>query len=98
MPNHENAQCRIYPRNDTHMGEVLVSYATKVAEVKDDVLTVYGLYSATTRRHISWFMQYLRNRYNYRSDLATYRQAKDCAELGISVNLYNGDVKKIRLY
>ena len=33
----------------------LVSYATPVAKITGGVLVVYGLYSATTRKHISAF-------------------------------------------
>lgn len=35
----------------------LISYTTTVAEIVGGVLMVYGLYSATTRRHISAFMR-----------------------------------------
>ena len=34
---------------------VLTSYDTKVAQVKDGKLTVFGWYSATTARHINEF-------------------------------------------
>ena len=37
----------------------LVSYRTEVAEIRGGVLTVYGLYSRTTIRHISCFMKEL---------------------------------------
>ena len=33
----------------------LISYETKVAEIIGGVLLVYGLYSATTRKHIGAF-------------------------------------------
>lgn len=33
----------------------LTSYATDVAEIRGGVLKVFGLYSATTRKHISAF-------------------------------------------
>lgn len=35
----------------------LVSYSTLVAEIVGGVLRVYGLYSMTTRRHISAFVK-----------------------------------------
>ena len=35
----------------------LVSYKTEVAEIKGGILTVYGLYSMTTRKHIGAFMK-----------------------------------------
>ena len=35
----------------------LTSYATDVAEIIGGVLVVYGLYSKTTRRHISAFVR-----------------------------------------
>lgn len=39
----------------TYNRVTLVSYATTVAEIVGGVLMVYGLYSATTRKHISAF-------------------------------------------
>lgn len=41
--------------NRTYNRVTLVSYATTVAEIVGGVLMVYGLYSATTRKHISAF-------------------------------------------
>jgi hypothetical protein len=35
----------------------LVSYKTEVAEIKGGILTVHGLYSMTTRKHIGAFMK-----------------------------------------
>lgn len=35
----------------------LVSYTTEVATIIGDVLVVHGLYSTTTRRHISAFVR-----------------------------------------
>ena len=41
---------------DTAYGTALISYTTKVAEIKNDAVYVYGLYSMTTRKHISAYL------------------------------------------
>lgn len=68
---------------------VLISYATKVAEIRwrganGAWLRVYGLYSATTRRHISAFMR----EYGMGND---YSVARKCAEQGYWYNLETGE-------
>lgn len=67
----------------------LFSYDTKVAEIKLDAtgswLRVYGLYSATTRRHISAFMK----EYGMGND---YHVARKCAEMGHWYNLKTGEI------
>lgn len=53
----------------------LVSYNTIAAEITNNILTIYGLYSATTRKHISAFvseyanMQYQTARFLYENNL-----------------------------
>jgi hypothetical protein len=54
---------------------VLVSYTTEVAEIRGGCLTVKGLYSATTRKHISAFCRQFGTDYQtakkcYTDDLA----------------------------
>ena len=67
----------------------LISYATKVAEIRWGAngawLRVYGLYSATTRRHISAFMR----EYGMGNG---YEVARKCAEMGHWYNLETGEV------
>ena len=62
----------------------LWSYRTLVAKIEDDWLTVNGLYSATTRRHISAFMsEYTKH---------DYYLAKSCYENDYKINLATGEV------
>lgn len=53
MP-YANARVEIYEKGNYIR---LISYNTIVADLIDDVVTVHGLYSATTRKHISAFMR-----------------------------------------
>ena len=62
----------------------LVSYKTVVAELNDDVLVIYGLYSMTTRRHISAFMK------EYCKGL-TYQTARTLYEQKMSMNIITGE-------
>ena len=65
---------------------VLVSYKTRVAQIlPNGWLTVYGLYSMTTRRHISAFM----SEYGNGCDYAT---AKMIYTNNMSLNIYTGEV------
>ena len=56
----------------------LVSYTTTVCEIVGGVLIVQGLYSATTRRHISAFM---------REFGLDYYTAKACYERGLGFDI-----------
>ena len=56
----------------------LTSYATDVAEIRDGVLKVFGLYSATTRKHISAFA---------RQFGADYQIAKRCYTKNIGYDI-----------
>lgn len=56
----------------------LVSYSTTVIEITDNTLRVYGLYSATTRRHISAFMREIG---------LDYSIAKKCVKNGLYYSL-----------
>ena len=65
---------------------ILVSYKTRVAQIlPNGWLTVYGLYSMTTRRHISAFM----SEYGNGCDYAT---AKMIYTNNMSLNIYTGEV------
>lgn len=63
----------------------LVSYTTVVAVISDNILTVNGLYSATTRKHISWFMR------EYASPW-TFQTAKSLALNGDAMNICTGEI------
>lgn len=56
----------------------LTSYKTDVAEIRNNVLRVFGLYSATTREHISAFA---------RQFGADYSIAKKCYTDKVGYNL-----------
>lgn len=79
---HKNAQCFIQhiDNGDT----ILVSYSTIVAELKNGWLSINGLYSATTRKHIGWFMKSLG---------FTYQLAKSLYENKYQMNIYTGEVQ-----
>lgn len=65
LKNHKSAQSSIF-ENDKEI--ILYSYTTKVIIINKvkNTLDVTGLYSNTTRRHISWFMDELfGDRWNY---------------------------------
>lgn len=67
----------------------LFSYVTLVAKINaDGWLSVYGLYSQTTRRHISAFVR------EYASPL-TYQDAKSCYENNKTVNYLTGEVEDL---
>ena len=70
------AQATVY-RNPNRI--TLVSYKTTVAEIIGGVLIVYGLYSMTTRRHISAFVREYAN--------TDYAIAKDCYIKGIGYDI-----------
>jgi len=80
---HKYAQAHMEP---IHNGLALYSYTTKVAEVRDGWLRIFGLYSMTTRRHIGWFMRELGK---------DYQLAKQLYEDGMTMNIYTGEVKSI---
>lgn len=65
---------------------VLVSYKTRVAQIlPNGWLTVYGLYSMTTRRHISAFMSEYGNGCDYATAKMLYTDK-------MSLNIYTGEV------
>ena len=78
MP-YAQAKVRIYENSNA----VLVSYATEVATIDGEGwVRVRGLYSMTTRRHISAFAR------EYR---ASYAAFKRCYEQNLSYNIYTGE-------
>lgn len=67
----------------------LFSYTTRVATLTDDGwLKVYGLYSATTRKHISAFCR------EY-CGVITYQDAKAAYEGGYRINIYTGEIEEL---
>ena len=64
----------------------LISYVTTVIEIKDGWLQVNGLYSMTTRRHISNFM---------REFGFSYQLAKQLYEDKMVLNIFTGEVKNL---
>ena len=78
MP-YAQAKVRIYE----DCSAVLVSYVTEVAAISaDGWVRVRGLYSMTTRRHLSAFAR------EYRT---TYDKLKRCYEQGLTYNIYTGE-------
>ena len=64
----------------------LFSYTTLVASVdRDGWLSVYGLYSMTTRKHIGAFVR------EYAAPL-TFQNAKMCYTDKVRINCYTGEV------
>jgi len=78
---HKYAQAHMEP---IHGGLALYSYTTRVAELKDGWLTIFGLYSMTTRRHIGWFMREIGG--------FTYQLAKQLYEDNKKFNIWTGEV------
>lgn len=63
----------------------LVSYCTTVLEITPEGwLTVNGLYSMTTIKHIGWFMKEICG--------LTYQHAKHVYTTGEKFNVYTGEV------
>ena len=70
---------------DDEGNATLISYTTPVCSLtRDGWLTVYGLYSMTTRKHIGAFMQ----EYAHQS----YQTAKECYFGNHDINLFTGEV------
>lgn len=66
----------------------MFSYVTEVARIENDVLTIYGLYSMTTRRHLSAFCK----EYTWVNDFQTI---KALVNDGYTLNLETGEVTPI---
>lgn len=81
------AQAGIIDRPD---GTQLVSYETIVAEVVNSWLHVYGLFSATTRKHIGAYLHEVAPR-------LSYYDAKRCYEDDLEINVETGEVRPAAL-
>lgn len=77
---HEKAQAYVLTDGANMM---LVSYTTPIITLNDGWLHVNGLYSATTRKHIGWFMKELG---------FTYQLAKQIYNDNMNFNIYTGEV------
>lgn len=72
----------------------LVSYVTKVAEIDaDGWLTIRGLYSMTTRKHIGAFVKECVIFPN--GEHMTYQDAKWLYEHGNRFNIHTGEIQEI---
>jgi hypothetical protein len=68
----------------------LFSYVTLVAHITaDGWLTIYGLYSATTRKHISAFMK------EYGGGILDYYSAKGAYEGNYRINIFTGEIEDL---
>ena len=77
------AQAKVRKMDDGSI--VLRSYYTDVASIdKNGWLTIYGLYSATTRKHIGAFVREYAN--------ISYQTAKRIYEDDYSYNIYTGEI------
>ncbi len=82
LAGHESAQAGVIFRPD---GEIhLYSYATHVCTIKGDYVYCYYNGTATTRKHIGWFMREYAKSY--------YQVAKMSANMGKWVNFKTGEV------
>lgn len=73
--------------DDDH-NKVLFSYVTRVAELTNDGwLTVYGLHSMTTRKHIGAFMREYTN--------LDYYTAKAAYEGNYRINVETGEIEEL---
>lgn len=84
---HPYSQC--YVSIDPKVGVHFYSYRTLVITIDvDGWLTCYGLYSATTRKQICWFMR------EYCSPLS-YHDAKRCYYHDIQINIHTGEIRQV---
>lgn len=83
---HESAAARfIYDEDNNLRG--LRSYATEVITVdKLGWMTVHGLYSMTTIKHIGWFMRKIGS---------SYQTAKQIYKDNLKMNIYTGEVMPV---
>lgn len=71
----------------------LFSYVTRVAEIDaDGWVTIYGLHSATTRKHISAFLAEYVTFPN--GEHGVYKDFKKLYNDGYSMNIETGEVRK----
>ena len=87
LTDHPYSQCRVYI--DGMGGIHFISYKTEVISISPaGWLTCYGLYSATTRKQIVWFMR------EYCSTL-TYHDANRCYFDDMQINIHTGEIRPV---
>lgn len=87
LTDHAYSQCHV--EIDAMGGIYFISYNTEVITVSHDGwLTCNGLYSATTRKQISWFMS------EYCSPL-TYYDVKRCYYHDMQMNIHTGEIRPV---
>ena len=73
---------------DNQGNKNLFSYVTLVATITDDGwLSVFGLHSMTTRKHISAFVK------EYTNGVLDYTNAKAAFEDNYRINIYTGEIQ-----
>ena len=86
LKNHPHANCSVRVLNDGSI--VFRSYSTVVIYInKDGWLYVNGLYSATTRKQIGWFL-------NEYVPTLSYQDIKMLYYKNLSRNIHTGEFKK----
>lgn len=87
LKGHKSAQAQVVTKDGI---SVLVSYTTVVARLDNEGwLTVNGLYSMTTRRHIKWFLEEYCNG-------TSFSVARDvCVKDNLRYNIYTAEVQPI---
>lgn len=87
LKNHPHANCSVRVLNDGSV--VFTSYSTDVIYIdKDGWLSVTGLYSATTRKQIGYFLKEYIPQLNY-YDIKRLYYSKQ------TINIHTGVVKKL---
>ena len=87
LTDHPYSQC--YVSIDHKVGIHFYSYRTLVITIDNDGwLTCYGLYSATTRKQIGWFMR------EYCHPL-TFHDAKRCYCEDMQINIHTGEIRLV---
>lgn len=89
LTDHAYSQC--YVSIDHKVGVHFYSYRTLVITIDvDGWLTCNGLYSATTRKQIGWFMR------EYCSPL-TFHNAKRCYCENMQINIHTGEIRPVEM-
>ncbi len=87
LTDHPYSQCHV--EIDCIGGTHFISYKTDVITISHaGWLTCYGLYSATTRKQIGWFMR------EYCHPL-TYHDAKHCYFCNVQINIHTGEIRPV---
>ena len=85
LKNHPYANCSVCVYNDGSI--VFTSYNTDVIYIDEDGwLYVTGLYSATTRKQIGWFLNEYVPAFSYQDIKMLYNE-------GLLWNIYTGELK-----